>query len=187
MAVHPDTMGISTEKPQTEIRSLVDEEIIESESWLIKLRWLAGIGVLLVVLGIEPFLGLQAATAPLITIGIAILSYNAVFWILDHELNKRNAPAEAYRKLTIWQVALDWVAMSLLIHFSGGIESPAIFFFLFHVVIASMFFPLRTAFSFTLLAVGLISIIALLEYFSFLPHQATVGYLTEALYKIRFM
>ncbi len=183
MGNHPDSSKAPPEASQREIRSLVEEELIESESWLIKLRWLAGIGVLLVVLGIEPLLGLQAATVPLLSIGVAILAYNAVFGLLDRNLNRRNAPAEAYRRLTIWQVALDWVAMSLLIHFSGGIESPAIFFFLFHIVIASMFFPVRTAFSFTLLAVGLISIIALLEYFSFLPHQATIGYLTEALYK----
>jgi signal transduction histidine kinase len=183
VAVHPDSTVLPPETRQKEIRSLVDEELIESESWLIRLRWLAGIGVLLVVLGIEPLLGLKAATTPLLSVGAAILSYNAIFWLLDRDLYKKHAPAEAYRKLTIWQVALDWIAMSLLIHFSGGIESPAIFFFIFHIVIASMFFPVRTAFSFTLLAVGLISIIALLEYFSFLPHRATVGYLAEALYQ----
>jgi signal transduction histidine kinase len=180
---HPNSTVALPDAPQKEFHSLVEEELIESESWLIKLRWLAGIGVLLVVFGIEPLLGLQAATTPLLSVGAAILFYNGIFWLLDRDLTKRNAPAEAYRRLTIWQVTLDWIAMSLLIHFSGGIESPAIFFFLFHVVIASMFFPLRTAFSFTLLAVGLISIIALLEYFSFLPHRATIGYLTEALYK----
>lgn len=167
---------------QTQMPSLVDEELIESESWLIRLRWAAGVGVLLVVLGIEPVLGLQAATLPLLLIGAAILSYNTIFFVLDRRLNQRSAPTEDYRKLIVWQVTFDWLAMTLLIHFSGGIESPVIFFFLFHIVMASMYFPVRTAFSFTLLAIGLVSGIALLEYFSILPHRPTGGYLAEALY-----
>jgi signal transduction histidine kinase len=167
---------------QTEMRSLVDEELIESESWLIRLRWAAGVGVLLVVLCIEPLLGLQAATLPLLLIGASILSYNTVFFVLDRRLYHRGAPTEDYRKLIIWQVTFDWLAMTLLIHFSGGIESPVIFFFLLHIVMASMLLPVRTAFSFTLLAIALVSGIALLEYFSILPHRPTGGFLTEALY-----
>jgi signal transduction histidine kinase len=161
---------------------LVDAELMESESWLIRLRWLAGIGVLVVVLGIDPLLGLQAGKVPLLGIGFTILFYNAIFFGIDFHLRHKKAAIESYRLLTVWQVTLDWLAMSLLIHFSGGIESPAIFFFLFHIVIASMFFPVRTAFSFSFLAIGLVSAIALLEYFSILPHRATGGYLTEKLY-----
>jgi signal transduction histidine kinase len=162
--------------------SMVDEELIESESWLIRLRWLAGLGVLAVVLGIDPLLGLKVGKPPLLGIGIAILIYNTIFFGIDFRLNQTKAAIKAYRLLTVWQVTLDWLAMSLLIHFSGGIESPAIFFFLFHMVIASMFFPVRTAFSFAFLAVMLVSTIALLEYFSILPHRAPGGYLTEKLY-----
>lgn len=182
MAVSPHMQVNKLEASSVEARSLVDEELIESASWLIRLRWLAGIGVLLVVLGIEPLLGLRAATIPLMWIGIVILFYNAVFYAIERRLRSLKAAAQIYRRLTVWQVTLDWLAMSLLIHFSGGIESPAIFFFLFHIVMASMFFPVRTAFSFTLLAVGLVSAIALLEFFSFLPHRAAGGYLKENLY-----
>ncbi len=182
MPVPSDAQVNHLETHQEEMRSLVDDELIESQSWLIRLRWVAGIGVLLVVLGIEPLLGLQAATMPLIFIGVAILFYNTVFYVLDRRLRRISAPTESYRSLTVWQVTLDWLAMSLLIHYSGGIESPVIFFFLFHIVIASMFFPGRIAFSFTFLAICLVSGIALLEYYSILPHQATGGYLVEALY-----
>lgn len=168
--------------PQEELHSLVDEELIESESWLIRLRWAAGAGVLLAVLGIQPLLGLQLAALPLLLIGAAILTYNAVFFALDRRLIRRRAPTAAFRRLVVWQVTFDWLAMTLLIHFSGGIESPVIFFFLFHIVMASMFFPVRTAFSFTLLAIFLVSGVALLEYFAVLPHRPTGGYLTQPLY-----
>ena len=60
---------------------------------------------------------------------------------------------------------MDWLAMTLLIHFSGGIESPVIMFFFLHIIIASIFFPPRTAFAFTLLAIALLSPPCGLEYF----------------------
>ncbi len=72
--------------------------------------------------------------------------------------------------------------MTLLIHFSGGIESPAIFFFIFHIVIVSSLYPPRVAFSFSVLAVVLLSSIALLEYLKILPHEAIVGYLPVPLF-----
>jgi len=179
VAFSPNTLG---DPPLEGRHSLVDEELIESESWLIRLRWAAGVGVLLTVLGIQPLLGLRVATLPLLLVGAAILVYNAIFYTLDRRLIRRSAPTTDFRRLIVWQVTLDWLAMILLIHFSGGIESPAIFFFLFHIVMASMFFPLRTAFSFTLLAIALVSAVALLEYFTVLPHRPTAGYLSVPLY-----
>ena len=72
--------------------------------------------------------------------------------------------------------------MTLLIHFSGGIESPVIFFFFFHIVIASILFPPRIAFAFALLAVALLSLVAVLEYFGILPHAPIVGLFPFPLY-----
>jgi signal transduction histidine kinase len=83
----------------------------------------------------------------------------------------------------MWQVALDWAAMTLLIHFSGGIESPAILFFIFHIVIASIFFPPRTAFALALLAAALLSVTTLGELFALLPHEPIVGFLEHPLYQ----
>jgi signal transduction histidine kinase len=50
------------------------------------------------------------------------------------------------------------------------VESPVRTFFVFHIVIASMFFDRLTSFTFTALAIGLYSGVVLLEYFSILPH-----------------
>jgi signal transduction histidine kinase len=165
-----------------EIHSLVDDELVSSNGWIISLRWLAGVGVLILSLLISPIFGLQVDLLPLSLIGASILLYNLFFFIIDHRLRKAPQPTSAYRRLAVWQVTLDWLAMTLLIHFSGGIESPAIFFFLFHILIASLFFPRHLAFAFAILAVGLISGIGLLEYFSLLPHHAVDGFLGIPLY-----
>jgi signal transduction histidine kinase len=173
---------VSRETSAQSAKSLVEAEWIESFGWLIRLRWLAGAGVLLITLLIGPLLGIQVPVQPLFIIGVAILSYNLFFFLAERNLKKNQSPPEAYLKPGLWQVALDWLAMTLLIHFSGGIESPAIFFFIFHIVIVSSLYPPRVAFSFSVLAVVLLSSIALLEYLKILPHEAIVGYLPVPLF-----
>jgi signal transduction histidine kinase len=166
--------------------TLIEAEWIESFGWLISLRWLAGAGVILITLLIGPLFGIQAPVQPLLIIGIAILSYNLLFYLVEQNFKNNQSPPEAYLKASLWQVTLDWLAMTLLIHFSGGIESPVIFFFIFHIVIVATLYPPRIAFSFSVLAVVLLSSIALLEYFQILPHEAVVGYLTVPLYNNPF-
>ncbi len=164
-------------------RSLVEAELVSSVGWMIELRWIAGAGVLLATWVVENLFRLDAAEWPLYAIGITILAYNLVFYLQKRQLNRRAAPISAYYRLAKWQVALDWLAITLLIYFSGGIESPVIFFFFFHIIIASILFPPRTAFGFTLLAIVLLTGTALLEYFGILPHSPIGGFLQSPLYQ----
>jgi hypothetical protein len=115
--------------------SLVDAELIDSVNQIIRLRWLAGIGVLVVTLAAGPLFDVTAPTSRLMTVGVFILLYNMLFWGINNRLKKAEADVDDYQKLAIGQMVLDWIAMMLLIHFSGGIESPAIYFFLFHLII----------------------------------------------------
>jgi len=164
-------------------RSLVEAELVSSVAWLIRLRWLAGVGVLLasaLVGVIFPFVIQQEA---LFAIGISILAYNLIFYLIERRLTRTSTPAASFERLAKWQVGFDWIAMTLLIHFSGGIESPVLWFFMFHIVIASIFFPPRTAYLFALLAVGLVTGLTLLEYFGVLPHAPIGGLINIPLYQ----
>lgn len=164
-------------------RKLVEAELVASVGWIIRLRWLAGVGVLLATWSTGAIFGLVAATAPLYTIGAGILLYNLIFYLVERRLSRTSAAAAEFQKLSVWQTLLDWTAMTLLIHFSGGIESPVIFFFFFHIIIASTFFTPRAALAFAVLAASLLSGIALLEFFGVLPHQPVQGFLDGPLYQ----
>jgi signal transduction histidine kinase len=164
-------------------RLLVEAELVSSVAWLIRLRWLAGVGVLLGTWSTGALFGLGAPTLPLYVIGSGILLYNLTFYLVEQRLTRTSAETKAFRQLSVWQAILDWVAMALLIHFSGGIESPAIFFFIFHIIIVSIFFSARTAIAFAIVAAALLSGIALLEYYAVLPHQAILGFLDAPLYQ----
>ncbi len=164
-------------------RNLVEAELVASVGWWIRIRWIAGVGVILAAGIVGLVFPLRAPELALYIIGAGILAYNLAFYMRERQLRRQKAPAEGYMSLAKWQVGMDWLAMTLLIHFSGGIESPVIIFFFLHIIIAAIFFPPRTAFAFTLLAIGLVTAIAGLEYAGALPHVPIVGLLNGPLYQ----
>lgn len=167
-------------------QNMFEAELADSVAWLIRLRWSAGLGVLAATWIISKILKLGASEIALYAIGAGILIYNLFFSAWERRLTSSQAVSEAYQSLAKLQVGMDWLAMTLLIHYSGGIESPAIMFFFFHIIIAAIFFPPRTALTFALLAIGLVSGIALMEYSGFLPHQPIIGLLPISLYQNGF-
>lgn len=172
------------EVSQAEIsRNLVEAELVASVSWLIKLRWIAGAGVLIATWIVHNLFRVGAPIAVLYGIGVAILFYNTIFFLSERQAKQRNAPVETFRSLIIWQTTLDWLAMTLLFHFSGGVESPAIWFFIFHIIIAAIFFPRRIALLLSFLAIVLVSGTVFLEYIGWIPHQKLENFLPISLYQ----
>ena len=107
---------------------LVEEELIANEAWLISFRWWAGLGVLAATWFTVSFLILNLNAFAFYTIGLAMLVYNlCLFAILKLRLLVSPRSIEPFKSLALAQISLDWSAMILLIHYSGGVESPAIF------------------------------------------------------------
>lgn len=148
-----------------------EQELVSSLSWLIRLRWLAGLGMLLVTCLAALALRFEVPAAPLALVGLGILAYNAVLRVgLRWLKSNRSHSRLAYQWFARAQIGLDWVSMAVLIHFSGGIESPAIVFYLFHITIASLLLPHDRGFVYVSLAPILVGGVALLEYTGRLPH-----------------
>jgi signal transduction histidine kinase len=178
-----DAVSSSYPIRKSDRRNLVDAELIASVSWMIKLRWLAGIGVIVASWIVKMFFEVTAPIGILSMLGAVILLYNLALYYAERNFRRRSAPAKDFYNLARWQTGLDWVVMTLLIRYSGGIESPLILFFIFHIIIASIFFQRRTAFAFTLIAVGLITCVTLFEYYGVIQHIAIEGYLEVPLYQ----
>jgi len=77
-------------------------------------------------------------------------------------------------RFTYWQVGLDYVAMFLLIHFTGGASSPFIFFFIFHIIFASILLRPRSAYGFAALAATGIGLVFMAEFLDWIPNHAIV-------------
>jgi signal transduction histidine kinase len=70
------------------------------------------------------------------------------------------------------QAGLDWLAVILLVHFSGGVESPLLFFFVFHLIIASILLSRRACYALATLAALAVTSLGLLEYLGILRHHS---------------
>lgn len=162
--------SISTPLPQSS--TLAEEELVASLSWLIAIRWVAGIGVLLGTGLSAAVFDLNIPTIPLYLLGLGLLVYNALlWWVLSRfDVLLTDLAIVHYQWFARLQIGLDWIVMTLLIHFSGGIESPAIFYFLFHITIASLLLPHDRGFLYVTLAPVLVGGVAFLEYQGVWPH-----------------
>ena len=156
-------------------RSLVEQELVNSLDWLISLRWLAGAGVLGAVGVATLALGVPLPAAALSAVGVGILAYNsALWWQLGRLRRERPGGIPAFETFARAQIGLDWAAMTVLIALSGGAESPAIIFFLFHITIASLLLPHDHGFLYVSIAPAMVAAVAVLEYAGVLPHVAII-------------
>ena len=156
----------------------VEEELIERVSWFIRLRWYAALGVVISTWVIGSFLGLLIRQPELFLIGSAIAVYNLVFYLRLKTLRKDPAAGvERFSRFAGVQFFMDWLALTLLVHYSGGIESPVIFYFIFHAIIASILLPPKACYFHATVGVLLVGTLALMEYYRVVPHVAIPGFL----------
>ncbi len=151
--------------------TLAEQELISTLGWLISLRWVGGIGVLLATWFALNILALPLPALPLYALGLGVLAYNALYWWRLRRLNAQpSTPTTTYQWFARVQIGVDWLAMTLLVYCTGGIESPMLLFFLFHIIIASLLLPHDRGLLFVTLAPILVGSVALLEYLGILPH-----------------
>ncbi|MBN1314153.1 MAG: GAF domain-containing protein, partial [Anaerolineales bacterium] len=154
------------------------QEVVASARWLLNMRWIAGVGVLAATWFARVVLKLAVPTMPLNVVGLTILTYNALLcYMLVRIQAGPGKVAFSYSQLAHLQVVLDWLAMTGLIHFSGGVESPIIFFFIFHIIIVSLLFNQRTAGIYAFTALLLVGATVWLEFTGVLPHIHVGGFL----------
>ena len=156
----------------------VEEELIERVSWLIRLRWFAALGVVATTLVVGTFLRLPIRQLELLLIGAIIAAYNAAFHQRQKVLSRNpSSGIKQFSDFASLQFFVDWLGLIFLVHYSGGIESPVIFYFIFHAIIASILIPPRACYFHATVGVLLVGTLALLEFYDLLPHVAVPGFL----------
>jgi signal transduction histidine kinase len=117
--------------------------------WLLLLRWFAAAGLLIAITGTRFVLHVDVPLVPLYAANLALVLMNACYTLFQGALRKRAAAMRAAVPaafLANLQISLDLALLTWLIHFTGGIENPVIFFYTFHMVIASILLSNRDAY-----------------------------------------
>jgi len=146
-------------------------ELKERTLWFIQLRWWVPLCIA-VGTGLARWIGVEFKTSALLGIAGFILGYNIVFYLLSRRIEEETYRKEYIERFTYWQVGFDYGTMFLLIHFTGGIASPFIFFFIFHITFSAIFLPRRSTYGFAAMAAVGMGLIAVSEHLGWIPHRA---------------
>lgn len=160
--------------------------LVERAYWLIKLRWIAVAGVVLTTFLAHLVLPSLRDFA-LYGIAILLALYNATVLFLLNRLTRslKKTPIPVVKKLINIQISADLLILTVLLHFSGGIENPFVFFFIFHMVIASILLSVRESYLQATFAVVLFGLLILLEYLQLecFSHHCLTGFVAHCLRK----
>lgn len=134
--------------------------------WLIRLRWLAALGVLTVGLAAWHLTPVRFNLACVFVVSGAIAVYNAALYLLARQRVWDRTPeqaAVASRYVIHLQIVADLVCLAILVQCTGGLINPFVIFMVFHMAIAGIMLPRPDALLQACVASILLAILAVLD------------------------
>jgi signal transduction histidine kinase len=130
-------------------------------------------------------LAIKLQASALYSIAILLAAYNVVMLLLLNRFNKgeKEVTCREVKKIINFQISADLLLLTVLLHFSGGIENPFVFYFTFHMIIASILLSLRESYLQATFAVLLFGLLVLFEYMQIIPHYCLKGFVSHCLHR----
>lgn len=138
---------------------IFSRELYDRLLWFGRLRWLAVSGLAAASL-LGPSLGVLDVWPSLFAVALVVAGYN---WVFQRGLMGRGRGGQAFGSLRTVAIALmvmDLSALMVTVHFTGGLHSPFLPFFVFHMAIGTIMILTRVMY----LLAGFTSLGALLLY-----------------------
>ncbi|MBN1889197.1 MAG: HAMP domain-containing histidine kinase [Thermoflexales bacterium] len=138
------------------------------------LRWWAIMGILAAVAVARLAFTIGVAWGPVLAVTAIIAGYNLAFAWWARRLERLSQYAREFASV---QIVADLLALTALLHFTGGIENPFFLFYFIHIGLGSVLLPARDIYRVTALAIGMFAGLAVGEYAAWLPHFHLAGFL----------
>jgi signal transduction histidine kinase len=149
--------------------------------WLVKLRWIAIAGTVVAIFIAGNVLNMAIQSVPLYCVAAMLALENIVsLLLLNHQLKRRTVSVFSVGRIIHFQICIDLVILTTLLHYSGGIENPFIIYFVFHMVIASILLPARESYLQATFATGLLILLALLEHKGIIAHYCIKEFIANS-------
>lgn len=160
-----------------------DIRLLKGAYWLVKLRWIAVVCVFVGIYVSSNFLDIDLAESALYAVTTLLFTYNfAVRILLDRAVKPdEDASPKTIKRIIHLQICVDLMLLTVLLHFSGGIENPLVFFFIFHMIIASILLSKRESYGQATFAVLLFGLLVLLEHQQYISHNCLMGFVPHCL------
>jgi len=183
-----------------------ESTLIVRLSGFVTMRWIATASVLIASLLATRLFNINFPLLPVYIICAIMVVYNLILFFQARGLkNKADSPLtkgqavplkdlliipratspliEQARAIGNLHIVLDLLVLTALLHFTGGIENPFVFFFVFHVIIAGILLHYRVAYFVATSAIILVLLLVLLEYNGVIPHIHLTGFTPAYLYQ----
>jgi signal transduction histidine kinase len=151
-----------------------------------RLRWLMVAAMLLAGLLAQFVLGVTVLVpVSLVVAGVACYDFGLRGWE-RRRLERCSGPADVVRsrkQMVLAQVVADLVALTVMLHYLGGIETLLFLFYFVHVGFASVMLGRADAFKVMGSAIGLFVGLAALELLGWVPHQHLSGFVPPGLHE----
>ena len=152
--------------------------LLENEAWFCSLRWLViaaflALAVLARALG-DALLSRGIRLAPGWPLGVALVLtvFNFAYLAKDRTASSESRLAQLARRGLWLQILLDLAVLTVVVHYLGSLETYAPFMYLFHIVLACIFFPYTQSLLVTLSAMGMYLGCIVLESTGVAPHES---------------
>lgn len=140
--------------------------------WLIHLRWAVAISLATIPVALNYFKFVSLKIVPFFIISVLLSIYNLLTWLYTRRIEHKRGVIIDSPEVVVFlnaQITLDFLFISATVYFSGGLQSPIIFFFIFHMLTACILLSPRHGYLYSSFALLLVSIIGLLQYNHLVP------------------
>ncbi|MHC4271853.1 MAG: nitrogen regulation protein NR(II), partial [Planctomycetota bacterium] len=137
------------------------EILVEQNLLLIRLRWIAAVGLVTACLVSSYIFPVLKSAVPIYICAATLLVFNICYFFVT---NKKSASAGIKDiVLGMTQVEADLIILTIVLHFSGGVVNPFFLFYIFPVIIATIILPRNLSFIVGLTAILLFALLAVNE------------------------
>ena len=149
----------------------------ERTDQLIQLRWGVVTGMLVLIFLADSLFPESLPMPVLVVLALIITAYNAGFLWYAKRLHSTDGHdiEQLYLHFANIQLASDVVALTVVLHFTGGIENPFYLFYIVYVTAASVLLPRAYGYLYAGAAAALFSMLVIAEYFQWMPHVHLAG------------
>jgi signal transduction histidine kinase len=157
--------------------------LLRGAYWLARLRWIAIAYVVVGTYVASNVLAISLHVAALYVLAAVLVLYNVAVLVLLNRLRKRqkDVQCKAVKRIINLQICTDLFLLTVILHFSGGIENPLVFYFVFHMIIASILLSPRESYLHATFAVLLFGLLVLLEHTQLIAHYCLKGFVPHCL------
>jgi len=170
----------------------MDEKLVPAHvhftKWFIRIRWMA-IGILVTATYVVKYiLDISIQDKSIFILSAVLLLLNIIHRIILHQLKKSRGTGviQKIKREIHFQIITDLIILTLILHYSGGIENPVIIFYFFHMIIASSIFSTLQSYVYAIFTMILAASLTLLECYSIVPHYPLEGFVSHELFKNLF-